>query len=151
MFRRILLATALTTTLAAGVPANAAPGVLFFVGTATFPIYPCPSTCTGYFASTITLGADGDGGPIVAVGGNFEYSNDCAENEPLVLVMSGTLWVQHVTSTDVRSFSAIVIGTTILYFGDFEGDGLFLPSPLPSCGSSTAVNATITGWGTLVA
>lgn len=122
-----------------------------FVGTAHLPTFPCPGTCTGgtFTATVVGGGADISGNVVLfdRLTATFSYSEGCTNGEPLTGTASGsaTLWSGN-TAIETVSFSWTRAGLGAVIGGEFVGVAVFLPSPLPACGSSTAINATVAGW-----
>jgi hypothetical protein len=148
--RRVASAAALASivVLVPASPAAASAGSVFLVGTASLPSFPCAPNCSGgTFASTVTAGVVGPPGSLVTdVTASFTYSESCTGG-----TADGIVTFTSTTGSESRSFHGDRYGTTIRVSGEVQGTLQFIPAPLPACGSSSAVHATVSGTLELVA
>ena len=132
-------------------------GAAVVVGTANLPEFPCGTPAPpqdiwcdkiGTFDSTLAPGADTGGGLITRVTASFEYLEACTAGEPLSGKARGTITAWHGATADPgRPFTWTRVGLVAVIQGGVTGAAVFVPSPLPACGSSTSVSATVAGVG----
>jgi hypothetical protein len=140
---KAVAALVIVAALASTSPAAASgPGGMALVGHASLPAFPCGSGCPGSFTGTESVSADGTGVGLDTVRASFTYRDTCIAGEPMAGSADGTI-----TSIrfGMRPFHADRYGLVLLVTGDVLGPLLFIPTPLPACDSSSAVNATIVG------
>jgi hypothetical protein len=153
----VAMAIAPISTMLQAAPASAAPsGFIVVVGTAKLPTFPCSPNCAGgTFSSTLATGVAGTE-VVTNVTAGFTYNEQCAGGEPLTGDASGTLKVFTASTFYSVHFEWLRVGLVAVITGaplsptPPVGAAVFVPSPLPACGSSSAVDATVAGGGVLL-
>jgi hypothetical protein len=158
--RRLAMVALAVAPIASALPASPASastsGFLVVVGNAKLPTFPAANGTGGTFTSTAAAGATTDGRTVNGVTASFTYKEVCTAGEPLEGTADGTLNLDLSSGADVSaSFHWQRVGLVAVLTGGGSGHTLvgaavFVPSPLPACGSSATVNATVAGGGVLV-
>lgn len=131
-----------------GTAVAGAPGAAVVVGTATLPTFPCPTTCGGgAFTSTAVVGVHSVG-TFDKVTASFGYTEGCTNGEPLTGTANGTITAWNGSTKVIEGgFNWSRNGLVAVLGGSVVGAAVFVPTPIPACGSSTSINATVAGVG----